>query len=173
MLRQDHFLCVIQKQITAAMSAIAVSMNVYFSNPSEETNGHLQDLANGTKLLSDVIHSLSKHRRYGLSNTINANIRKVVMDRPIEGLLFGEDLSNHIKSAQELKKVSAEIKIKSYPGPSGLSLRPTTKPSSGSRGPSQDFLAKRHHFNHRKKAEGSRRDDRKPKKIWKGSSYRK
>nr|CAI5830805.1 unnamed protein product [Callosobruchus analis] len=104
LLKQDKFLSTLQKQIAAAMSAIALPMNVFFSNPSEEMNAHLQHLANGSKLLADVMHSLSRHRRYGLSNTMNNNIRKVVMDRPIEGFLFGEDLSNQIKTAQELKK---------------------------------------------------------------------
>nr|CAI5863572.1 unnamed protein product [Callosobruchus analis] len=106
LLKQDKFLSTLQKQIAAAMSAIALPMNVFFSNPSEEMNAHLQHLANGSKLLADVMHSLSRHRRYGLSNTMNNNIRKVVMDRPIEGFLFGEDLSNQIKTAQELKKSS-------------------------------------------------------------------
>nr|CAI5833860.1 unnamed protein product [Callosobruchus analis] len=152
------------------MSAIALPMNVFFSNPSEEMNAHLQHLANGSKLLADVMHSLSRHRRYGLSNTMNNNIRKVVMDRPIEGFLFGEDLSNQIKTAQELKKVSAEIKIQSFPSTSGLGSRLPNKPSSGSRQTS-DFLAKRFKFSHRKKAEGSRRNQ-KLKRSWKRSEYR-
>ncbi|VEN48392.1 unnamed protein product, partial [Callosobruchus maculatus] len=106
LLKQDKFLSTLQRQIAAAMSAIALPMNVFFSNPSDETNAHLQHLANGSKLLADVMHSLSRHRRYGLSNTMNNNIRKVVMDRPIEGFLFGDDLPNQIKTAQELKKSS-------------------------------------------------------------------
>nr|CAI5822348.1 unnamed protein product [Callosobruchus analis] len=170
LLKQDKFLSTLQKQIAAAMSAIALPMNVFFSNPSEEMNAHLQHLANGSKLLADVMHSLSRHRRYGLSNTMNNNIRKVVMDRPIEGFLFGEDLSNQIKTAQELKKVSAEIKIQSFPSTSGLGSRLPNKPSSGSRQTS-DFLAKRFKFSHRKKAEGSRRNQ-KLKRSWKRSEYR-
>nr|CAI5869207.1 unnamed protein product [Callosobruchus analis] len=73
LLRRDTFLSTLQRQITAAMSAIALPMNVFFSNPSEETNVHLHHLANGLKLLADVMHSLSRHRRYGLSNTMNNN----------------------------------------------------------------------------------------------------
>ncbi|VEN64297.1 unnamed protein product [Callosobruchus maculatus] len=71
LLKQDKFLSTLQRQIAAAMSAIALPMNVFFSNPSDETNAHLQHLANGSKLLADVMHSLSRHRRYGLSNTMN------------------------------------------------------------------------------------------------------
>lgn len=175
LIKQDGFMTRLQEQVSVAVSAIALPMNSLFSQPSEETNAHLQNLADASKLLTDVIHSLSVHRRYVVSNTIDSSIRKVVMDRPIDTYLFGEEVYTHIKSAQEVKKVSSDIKNKGPTYSSASTSKPSNKnvlPGSSGRYPKTDFLARRSRFNSRKKTGGGRKDQNQ-RRSWNRADYRK
>lgn len=112
-LKQDKFLGRLQEQLASAISALAVPFNSFFCSPTEETNIHLSYLADATRLLTDLHHSLSQHRRFEISKTVNQDIKKSLMDMPMDTLLFGTNLSSNIKSSQELKKASEELKPKS------------------------------------------------------------
>lgn len=137
-LKQDSFLLKIQEQLATAISTVAIPMNTFFCNPHKDTKLHLTHLADATKLLTDLHHTLSSHRRYEISGLLDTNIKKTIMDRPIDEWLFGTDLTTNIKSSQEMKKASANLKAKRFKNRYHQSA-----PGSNSREASTSFLPKR------------------------------
>lgn len=75
------------------------------------------------KILTDVHHSLSLHRRYLLASIINPSLKKWLQEAPFEGFLYGESLSERIKTGQAMRKISGDIlKKKKINHPSTSSL---------------------------------------------------
>lgn len=110
-LRQDAFLGRTQDELGAAISALAIPLDKLFSQPSEESKDLLKHIANAAKLLTNVHHSLSSHRRHIILPKVNPTIRKSIEQFPIDELLFGQKFADQLKSTKELKKTSLELKI--------------------------------------------------------------
>lgn len=107
-LRQDNFFAYIQQQIGAGLSAMVVPIETVLKN--NENKQILKDMADSTKLLADVHHTISVHRRYLLSNHLDPAVRKVAEECPVNEWLFGDNFSQAIKSSQEIRKVGMGMK---------------------------------------------------------------
>ncbi|CAG9821441.1 unnamed protein product [Phaedon cochleariae] len=165
--KQDSFLTKVQEQLSAAICAVAIPLNTFFSSAADDTNPHLLHLANAAKLLADVHHTISSHRRYGVSGTLDHSVKKTVMDRPIDEWLFGSNLGDNVKSTKEIQKASADLKLKRINRPT---YRPNSiqsnQPTTSSATP-LNFKRQSSKFR-RKKEEGGRKDRPVQQQRWGG-----
>lgn len=150
-LKGDNFLRKLQEQVVVGLSAMAIPLNTMFFNPTAEFNVWLEPLVDSAKVLLNVHHSLSLHRMYLLLPKLNAHTRKVVENTPVGKLLFGEDLTEKVKSIQSVRKASLELQPQTNKGPG---------PNTFRRGPSQSTQlpknSKRHYPPSRYKSRGER-----------------
>lgn len=109
--RQDTFLAKLQSQLGAGISAMAGPINEMYSKPTEESNQWLKKLIDASKIIIDVHHALSTHRRYLAGPAINPEIKNIIEESPIEDALFGNDFTERIKASNEIKKNSTELKL--------------------------------------------------------------
>ncbi|XP_074029074.1 uncharacterized protein isoform X2 [Leptinotarsa decemlineata] len=122
--RQDMFLARIQDQLGCAISALSGPLNELFCSPTTETNLTLLRLVESAKLLTDLHHSLSLHRRFMILPSLKPDIRRIIEDFPIEQLLFGEKFTDKVKNSKDILKSSMDLKMnlpfsKSQPSSSG------------------------------------------------------
>lgn len=114
-LRGDSFLSKLQEQLVAGLSALADPVNSLFSRPTAESNVYLEKLLDSARLFINVHHSLSLHRRYLLLPKLNSTTRKVVENTPIHKSLFGEDLTDRVKTVQSVRKASLDLQPPARP----------------------------------------------------------
>ena len=107
-MRQDNFFAYIQQQIGAGLSAMVVPIETILKN--KENKQILKDMADSTKLLADVHHTISVHRRFLLSSHLDPSVRKVAEECSVNEWLFGDNFSQAIKSSQEIRKVGMGMK---------------------------------------------------------------
>lgn len=108
-LKSDNFLSKLQEQVVVGLGAMAIPLNSMFSNPTTESNILLEPLVDSAMVLLNVHYSLSLYRRYLLLPKLNAHTRKAVENTPVGKLLFGEDLTEKVKSIQSVRKASLEL----------------------------------------------------------------
>lgn len=126
-IRQDMYLGRLQEEIGISISALALPLNKFYSNPLEENKVHLKPLADAAKLLCNAHHSLSTHRRHAIMPYINSSTRKLMEEFPIEESLFGDKFADRIKSSKELQKTSLDIRAPTKPSTSKNYQRPFSK----------------------------------------------
>ena len=72
-------------------------------------------MMDSTRFLGHLHFSLSHHRRVIIQNNLKGMSKSnvgILMDSPIDDLLFGSDLTKKLKANQELVKISAELQDK-------------------------------------------------------------
>ncbi|VEN62351.1 unnamed protein product [Callosobruchus maculatus] len=106
--KQDKFLARIQDHIGSALSAIGIPMNEMVIGGASE-NPALPSLIDASRLLTDLHHSMTLHRKYLIGPFLNINLKKVVEGSPVDGYLFGANLSDRIKADQAIKKTGSEL----------------------------------------------------------------
>nr|CAI5825170.1 unnamed protein product [Callosobruchus analis] len=75
--KQDKFLARIQDHIGSALSAIGIPMNEMVIGGAS-ANPALPSLIDAGRLLIDLHHSMTLHRRYLIGSFLNINLKKVV-----------------------------------------------------------------------------------------------
>lgn len=115
-LRQDAFLVKVQNQLATALSALAVPFNDVYeaskSNPAQTTDQELKKAGDPVKLIADVFHSISCHRRYLIVPSLDPSIKDALDACPVDSLLFGVDFPEKLKISKEAKKLGASLKKK-------------------------------------------------------------
>lgn len=108
-IRQDNFFLHIQSQLGAGISALVDPIQKQIQQ--EAGSGEiLQHLIDSSKILADVHHTISVHRRYLLSNFLDSSAKKVSETSPVDMLLFGENFSQSVKASKEMQKVGLGLK---------------------------------------------------------------
>ncbi|VEN46832.1 unnamed protein product [Callosobruchus maculatus] len=108
-IRQDNFFCHIQEQIRASVGA-AVTPIEHFIAQGDTSKELLQRMVDLTKLITDLHHTISVHRKFVLSNSLTPAIKKVSENCAIDTHLFGENFSQSVKNSQELHKLGMQLK---------------------------------------------------------------
>ncbi|XP_050300533.1 uncharacterized protein LOC126739055 [Anthonomus grandis grandis] len=116
-LRQDMFLSKLQSQLAAAISALAVPLNITYeklkkSETPSSSHEELEKLGDPMKLVADAFHSLSKHRRYLMVPCLDDAVKDVLETCSIDSFLFGQNFTEKLKCSSEAKKLGASIKKK-------------------------------------------------------------
>ena len=145
-LQRDKEIQLFQKQLGVGISALGSSLTKMLSIKDQLTKagfnsteliGPMSDAARG---LLDLQHSLSVHRRTIISPNIKTNLKSLIKNTTIDHDLFGADLPQKIKVAQELSKAGQEIRQPSKysaKSKSKSNQSPKTKTSSDKDKPSR------------------------------------
>lgn len=127
---RDKQLFEFQTQLAYGMSEMGKMLNQLFAakkNNEALLTEPLTSACNAAQLFLNVQNSLSTHRRQIIIPNIKAAIKDVVVDNPIGLHLFGDDLLEKVKKAEEMSKVGATItqKPRSTPRESGPQKKST------------------------------------------------
>lgn len=156
-IRQDNFFCHIQEQMGAGLSALVAPIE-HLVKQGDASKELLQNIVDSSKLLTDIHHTISIHRRYMLSNHLKPGIKKVADKCLIDTHLFGESFSQTIKNSQEIQKVGFGL-TKPLPIKSPFSSRASSSTANVNR--AQDSLNWKRRSSWKKK----KREERNPTKV--------
>lgn len=110
--RQDNFLTKLQEQLGKGLTALATPIDNLYLNPSDDTNTKiLLPMVEAAKMIADVFHSISTHRRHQATPFLNPENRKLLEESSIDENLFGKDFTEKVKMAQQIKKTTQELRL--------------------------------------------------------------
>ncbi|XP_052751808.1 uncharacterized protein LOC113522105 [Galleria mellonella] len=105
-----------QKQLAAAISGLSGILNQEL-NSKDKDSSRLKIIMDVTRILCDIQHAESVTRRYLAMGTIKKDLREHLTNTKIDKYLFGENLSETLKTAKLVTKSGTDLKIKSQPRP--------------------------------------------------------
>ncbi|XP_057327400.1 uncharacterized protein LOC130668903 [Microplitis mediator] len=113
-LKRDKFACEIQNVIGSAMLALGKGISMMLDEKEDGVDRMqlLQYLSDSGRLLAEAHHREAMTRRSFILPGMKKNIKEVLEKSKPDKFLFGEDLSEKIKSTKSIVKVAAEIKSK-------------------------------------------------------------
>ncbi|CAH0555272.1 unnamed protein product [Brassicogethes aeneus] len=129
--KQDKFFISLQTQIGKGLMALAIPINKFINEPAPENTEMVNHLANAGKILCDVHHAISGHRRYVIGPQLKFEIRKAVEKQPIGEKLFQANLQEEIKNAEALKQVGNKIAKTNFSQKVNYSYKNNNYPSQG------------------------------------------
>ncbi|CAK1601011.1 unnamed protein product [Parnassius mnemosyne] len=111
LVKRDFSLQQRQKQIAITLSALSSSMDILLTNKTQDTPQIiLKSLSDACRLLCDSFYNETRLRRLFIINAINIQIRNAIIVTILDKYLFGENISDKLKAAQNIKKSSAILK---------------------------------------------------------------
>ncbi|CAG9823022.1 unnamed protein product [Phaedon cochleariae] len=114
-MKQDAFIRNLQDRVGSAMSALGVAINLLMLGNCEQKNDIISPLADCGKFLGEVHFSLANHRRFNILPNVDPNMKKVLEASKVDTTLFGSDLPERLRIAQEEAKSTQKIRIKIKP----------------------------------------------------------
>jgi len=115
-LQRDREIQAFQAQVSGGISAIGSALtSVLSAREAMEKAGinsgeFISPISDAARQLLDLQHSLSLHRRTVISPNIKSNLKSLIKSTNIDNYLFGSDLPQKIKTAQELSRAGKEIR---------------------------------------------------------------
>lgn len=130
--KNDNFLCNLQEQLGAGITAIGQLLNLKLVDPNTPVtldDQKLQKLADAAQLIASTHHALSLKRKFEIQPFLNDESRGAAQQSPIDNFLFGSEFLEKLKSCQNVRKAAEDIKKprRTFPpaadraGPSGSS----------------------------------------------------
>lgn len=113
---RDERLARVQNQVGAAMGAVGKALT---SCLKEEGEGHsqlIELLGDAGKLLASVHFAESQSRRILASSGVNKNFKSTLSEVSVDGWLFGDNLSERMRTTKALDKTSEDLKIQKPKG---------------------------------------------------------
>ncbi|CAH1969471.1 unnamed protein product [Acanthoscelides obtectus] len=103
--KEDTFLSKLQLQLASGISALAVGFVKQYEKTKSNSTAPL-------KIIADVFHAISLHRRYSILPFLDGNVRKFSDTCPIDEFLFGKTFPDQWKSASEAQRLGFSIEKK-------------------------------------------------------------
>lgn len=110
--KNDNFIQRIQDEVGLALCALSGPLHLFVETDSSASEHVVKVLADSAKILCNVQHKLSLHRRHSIVPNLDINVKDTIEKAPIGKFLFGEDLGTRCKNAKEMKKSGNELKRK-------------------------------------------------------------
>ncbi|XP_044594341.1 uncharacterized protein LOC123271876 [Cotesia glomerata] len=112
--KRDKFACEIQNIIGFAMLALGKGISLMLEEKEDGVDRMelLKYISDSGRLLAEAHHKEAMTRRSFILPGMDKNIKEVLEKSKLDKFLFGEDLSEKIKSTKSIVKVAAEIKTK-------------------------------------------------------------
>lgn len=108
-LKRDKSIEINQKQIAAAITCIGHIMSSQIKN-SERNNDLLKSLMDVSRILCDVqCHQSNSRRNYALYS-LKKDLKEQISNTNIDEFLFGQDLTEILKTAKAVSKSSSDLK---------------------------------------------------------------
>ncbi|XP_064212474.1 uncharacterized protein LOC135265979 [Tribolium castaneum] len=108
---RDERLAHVQAQLGAAMGAVGTALTFCLQEEGGTTSQLIELLGDAGKLLASVHFAESQSRRILASAGINKTFKSTLTETPVDGWLFGDNLSERMKTTRALEKTSEELKI--------------------------------------------------------------
>lgn len=120
-IKRDKGIEMRQKQLAAAISGLAILVDSELASKAKDSM-RAKQLMDVCRILCDIQYSESVVRRNFAIHAVKKDLKEPLVNSKIDNSLFGENLSDTIKSAKAVSKTGNELKTKQNP--------PTPKPSS-------------------------------------------
>ena len=127
--KRDESLALFQAKLATGISALGQGLTDMLKQPDKPSGAIIKALNDSGRTLLDLQHTISVNRRMLFMGTLPQAMKKAVETTTVGKYLFGDDLSQKIKSAKDLDKVGSELKRKESQKKS-FSSKGTTKRSS-------------------------------------------
>lgn len=115
-LKKDKYQTLAQTQLGVGLVPLAQAINALLaSNEPPHFDNILSLLADTGRLLTDLFFTMSKHRRYNISQNLNKSLKDVLQEDTPGEFLFGQALADRIKTAKSLQKSSLDLKAAKAP----------------------------------------------------------
>lgn len=108
MVRRDFSLMTKQKQLGTAIAAINQAIELLISKESHAKI--LKPVSDACRLLCDIHHDNTNTRRGFVISSINADMKETISEAKRDKYLFGENLSEKLKTAKSIKKSGTDLK---------------------------------------------------------------
>ncbi|XP_059054711.1 uncharacterized protein LOC131848792 [Achroia grisella] len=105
MVKRDYSLLQRQKQISIAISALSKSMDILITDKTIMVpQTVLRPFSDACRLLCDTFYNETRTRRSLIINSINIQMKNSIIDTTPTKLLFGDNLTERLKTAQNIKR---------------------------------------------------------------------
>ncbi|KAJ2950146.1 hypothetical protein O0L34_g11496 [Tuta absoluta] len=108
MIRRDFSLMTKQKQLGMAIAAINQAIELLISK--ENHHKILKPVSDACRLLCDIHYEQTNTRRGFVISSINADMKETLSEAKRDKYLFGENLSEKLKTAKSIKKSGTDLK---------------------------------------------------------------
>ncbi|CAH1963654.1 unnamed protein product [Acanthoscelides obtectus] len=114
--KRDERLSALQRQIGASLSCIGSALTLILKEEGGGNRTYIQLLNDASKLLTDLHRTESIARRELVALNLNSDVKQILSEATVDGLLFGTDLEARLKSSKDLEKSGRELKaVKAKP----------------------------------------------------------
>ncbi|KAL0850672.1 hypothetical protein ABMA28_012421 [Loxostege sticticalis] len=127
MIRRDSSLMYQQKQLGVAISALGTAVNSILSNETSKQKV-LKPISDACRILCDLHFHETKTRRHFVITSINTELKDSLVNTVRDGQLFGDNVTEKIKTAKSIQK-SGEA-LKNVPKPVFAKNNFANKPST-------------------------------------------
>ncbi|XP_051166576.1 uncharacterized protein LOC127284902 [Leptopilina boulardi] len=107
--KKDTFQVKAQEKIGAAIHATGLALSNILNQGNSMDTSVVSYLSDAARILSDAHYNISITRRAFITPNVNRLVEDVTVDEPVGSLLFGDKLSERLKSAREVEKHSKSI----------------------------------------------------------------
>jgi hypothetical protein len=114
-IRRDKRLFDIQAQISAAISAVGLSVTSLLKRKGERDVGAIQQLGEAGRLLTDLFYQETLSRRELAALNLNKSLKDTLLNAPNDEWLFGKDLEDRVRSHKNLAQSSKDLKDEKLP----------------------------------------------------------
>lgn len=128
--KRDQRIVEKQEKITASLAGTIKAIEIILKSNSPEKTQLLESLNSVMRLLTDLQHDETEIRRNLILKNIKASMKDTLKDSKSDQWLFGNELSEKLKTAKTLQKSTNDLK-------------PVKKPSSDNN--SKNYYAPSHH----------------------------
>nr|CAI5865099.1 unnamed protein product [Callosobruchus analis] len=113
-IKRDEELMVTQSQIAAVLAGLGKTLTQLLEVQNKEDCNLLviELISDAARLLADLHCQKTEKRRAPLNLTLNKEVAVVLKETPADTWLFGENLSERIKSAKVMERSSQDLQSK-------------------------------------------------------------
>lgn len=110
-IKKEVFLMDLQNSLGKGITALGSTLSklLEINNP-DNPDPNLSPLVDAGKMLCDVHHTISNHRKFVLYHHFNNKIQKMAALQHPDGMLFGEDFGEKCKAAKVLESSAKDLK---------------------------------------------------------------
>ncbi|XP_028171636.1 uncharacterized protein LOC114360950 [Ostrinia furnacalis] len=114
--KRDKSIEINQKEIAAAITCVGQIINAQINNPARD-NELVKSLMDVGRILCDVQYLQSSSRRNHALYSLKKELREQLASTKIDGYLFGQNLTETLKTAKAVSKSSSDLKADSAKKP--------------------------------------------------------
>ncbi|XP_064215416.1 uncharacterized protein LOC107397419 [Tribolium castaneum] len=109
-IKKDKYQRLAQSQLGVGLTSLGEALTLLLKESGSRNEELLKLLIDSGKILTDLFFNMSRSRRANIAQNLNKSMKDIIQKDTPGHFLFGEDLSERIKSAKTLQKSSQDLK---------------------------------------------------------------